>query len=47
MVPDPRLRDDAALAAADLVIDSLAELDAEGLCSLAGDVDETNGSILS
>lgn len=47
MVPDPRLRDDAALAAADLVIDSLAELDAEGLRGLAGDVDETNGSIPS
>lgn len=39
MVPDPRLRNDPALGAADLVLGTLAELDGRALRDLLGDDD--------
>ena len=39
VVPDPRLRDDPALGAADLVLGTLAELDGRALRDLLGDDD--------
>ena len=45
MVPDPHLREDRALAAADLVVGSLAELDAEAFRHSVGYVGEINGPI--